>query len=134
MKIEFNEEDKRKVKYIAVFFLGLAVGLVFNHGSLNLMPAATNGKATSGGSPSQSSPTAGSTPGDIPEQCKGKGSPETSFCVINSAKKQNNPNLCEKVTSQELKNYCYGYVKGVAERCKKVEDETLREKCMNEVE
>lgn len=131
MEVKLTETEKRGGKYIIVFLIGLVSGLIFSGGSLNLLPSkgiqeSTNATGGTGN-------IASGVSGQIPEQCKGKEPPKTSFCVIDLAKQQDNPDLCKKISNEELRNYCYGYVKGVKERCQKVEDEFLREKCMNQV-
>lgn len=131
MEIKLDETEKSGGKYIIVFLIGLALGFIFSGGSLNLLPSEgvqENTNATGG-----TGNIASGISGGIPDQCQGKEPPKTSFCVIDLAKQKSTPSLCEKVTNEELKNYCYGYVKGIKERCEKVEDKFLRQKCMNEV-
>ena len=67
----------------------------------------------------------------VPSSCEGVEETRMDMCISNVAINRSDVSLCSQPVTEEVRNYCYGMVTGNRTRCEKVDDEFLRDNCLD---
>ncbi len=120
MKIEFEEEDKKRGKIILVFLIGLILGITLSNLDIGFLD-------TNGGDDVIFGPAA---MGNVPEECEDKEPYEIDMCIANLAISSGDEEMCQDPQDSDVVNYCLGLVNQDSDFCDEIEfDEELREMC-----
>ncbi len=120
MKIEFEEDDKKRGKIILVFLIGLLIGITSSNLDIGFL-----------GNNNQEEFNLDLTGySNIPEECEDREPYEIDMCIANFAISTEDEEMCEDAQDSDVVNYCLGIVKQDSELCEEIEfDEELREMC-----
>ena len=71
---------------------------------------------------------------EIPETCEGVEEKKMDMCIANTAINSSDKSLCSEPLNEGVRNYCYGMLTGNLTRCEEVDDEFLRQRCLDSSE
>ncbi len=117
MKVEFEDSDKLRGKFIGVFLVGMIVGIMLANQGFFGEDFGEQGEFDGGFQ-------------ETPEACQDVPEMEVDMCIANEAINTGDYDLCSSADDLNVVRYCQGAIYEDSDYCEDIGDEFLKANCL----